>query len=277
VRVTDTEAESLERLTAMGLERREARWLVEEFGPDLATDDSSLRRAAKRRLDGEPLQYVLGHWPFRSLDLDVDGRVLIPRPETEELVTLALEELARLDRPAPLILDLGCGSGAIGLALLDELASRGVHASVVAVDSSLEALEVTKANARKHSIQAISLVHSNWFDDLDPSLRGRVDLIVANPPYVGGAEFETLDAVLRYEPLSALVAERADDVEGFGDVAHIVAGAPTWLSETGSLVLEHGEDHGDVAVTLARSVGFTDSVDHRDLAGHPRVLVARRA
>jgi release factor glutamine methyltransferase len=275
--VTAAESASVERLTAQGLERREARWLVEEFGADLDADDSALRVAAERRRNGEPLQYVLGHWPFRTLDLEVDERVLIPRPETEELVTLALEELARLDQPAPLIVDLGCGSGAIGLALLDELASRGVHASVVAVDSSLDALEVTKANARKHSLQAISFVHSNWFDDLDSSLRGRVDLIVANPPYVGAAEFESLDAVLHYEPRGALVADDGNDVAGFRDIDHIVSASPEWLSDTGSLVLEHGEDHGEVAVTLATSVGFVEAVDHRDLAGRPRVLVARRA
>lgn len=273
--MTGADAESVNRLVATGLDRREARWLVEEFGSD-DSSTSALRNAAERRLSGEPLQYVLGHWPFRTLDLDVDARVLIPRPETEELVTLALEELALLDRVAPLILDLGCGSGAIGLSLLDELATRGVRASVVALDASLDALEVAKANARKHSLHAISFVRSHWFDDLDPSLRGRVDLIVANPPYVGVEEFADLDPVLNFEPRGALVAASARGVPGLRDVAHIVAASASWLSAAGVLVLEHGEDQGAAAVSLAKESGFADAVDHLDLAGRARVLVARK-
>ncbi len=273
--MTDANAESVRRLVAAGLEPREARWLVEEFGPD-TSDDAPLQTAAARRRKGEPLQYVLGHWPFRTLDLDVDERVLIPRPETEELVTHALGELARLDRATPLIVDLGCGSGAIGLSLCDELATRGVRASVVALDASLDALEVAKANARKHSAHAVSFVHSSWFDALDPSLRGRVDLVVANPPYVGADEFSSLDPVLRYEPRGALVADDERGVPGFRDVAHIVATSPEWLSEGGALVLEHGEDQGAAAVSLATTSGFVDVEDRHDLAGRPRVLVARR-
>ncbi len=93
------------------MQRHEARWLVEEFVPGGDIDAApALRAAAKRRLDGEPLQYVIGHWPFRTLDLDVDARALIPRPETEELVSIALEELATSGAVAPVIVDLGCGS-----------------------------------------------------------------------------------------------------------------------------------------------------------------------
>ena len=270
--MTDTNAESVNRLVAAGLDRREARWLVEEFG----TETSTLSAAAERRLAGEPLQYVIGHWPFRSLDLDVDARVLIPRPETEELVTHALGELARGDRTTPLILDVGCGSGAIGLALADELLARGVRASVVALDASLDALDVAKANARKHSLHAVSFVQSHWFDGLDPSLRGRIDLIVANPPYVGAEEFTTLDPVLRYEPLGALVAEDERGIAGFRDVAHVIATSSVWLNDDGALVLEHGEHQGDAALVLAKESGFADVEDHADVAGRSRVLVARR-
>ena len=110
--------------------------MVEEF----YDDPVALEAAQKRRLSGEPLQYVLGHWPFRSLDLDLDERVLIPRPESEELVDVALTELAKNDAVTPLLLDVGCGSGAIGLSLLAELGNRGLRASLVALDVSPDAL-----------------------------------------------------------------------------------------------------------------------------------------
>ncbi len=105
-------------MVATGLEPREARWLVEEFVPAGDSDArAALAAAAARRRAGEPLQYIIGHWPFRSLDLDVDARALIPRPETEELVEVALGELAAHSVATPLIVDLGTGSGAIGLSL----------------------------------------------------------------------------------------------------------------------------------------------------------------
>ena len=104
--MTDANAKSVAELVEGGLDRREARWLVEEFG----WNSEALQEAARRRRDGEPLQYVIGHWPFRSLDLDVDERVLIPRPESEELVSVALTELLRAEVSEPLIMDLGCGS-----------------------------------------------------------------------------------------------------------------------------------------------------------------------
>ena len=151
-----------------------------------------------------------------------------------------------------------------------------VRASVVAVDVSPDALTVARANARKHSLLAVSFVQSDWFDSLDPSLRGRIDLIVANPPYVGAEEFSILDPVLRFEPLGALVADDDRGVAGFRDVAHIIAASSAWLSDAGALIVEHGEGQGAAALSLARESGFADVEDHIDLAGHPRVLVARR-
>ena len=260
-----------------GLNRREARWLVEEFM--IAGDEdsiSALRHAAQRRLDGEPLQYVVGHWPFRTLDLDLDPRVLIPRPETEELVDVALGELVRSGAEAPLIVDLGCGSGAIGLALLSELRDRGVVATLIAVDESTDALDVAKRNALKHRLHAVSFVESSWFARLDTSLRRRVDLIVANPPYVGAEEFESLDPVLRHEPRSALVAPSARGIEGLEDLETIVVGAREWLNDGGALVAEHGCDQRDIVLELAREAGFAHVFGLDDLTGHPRMLVARR-
>lgn len=274
--MTDANHDPVAELVALGLERREARWLVEEFlgaDPDVRDD---LLAAARRRLAGEPLQYVIGHWPFRSLDLDVDGRVLIPRPETEELVDVVLDELARGAAAAPLIIDLGCGSGALGLAVLDELRTRGVAATLVALDESRDALEVARANARKHRLSAVSFVHSSWFGALDDSLRARADVIVANPPYVGEDELATLDPVLRHEPHDALVSPDAHGVVGFEDLSIIVREARAWLRPGGSLVVEHGESQGAALVSLARAHGYAQVRDLDDLSGRPRKFVARR-
>lgn len=276
--MTGANSDHLAELAALGLERREARWLVEEFmlgtDPDAHT---ALVHAAQRRLKGEPLQYIVGHWPFRSLDLDVDPRVLIPRPETEELVDVALGELALGKSSAPLIFDLGCGSGAIGLSLLDELRTRGVAATLVALDESRDALDVARANARKHRLMSVSFVESSWFDAVDLSLRDRVDLIVANPPYVGEQELAQLDPVLGYEPRAALVAPDALGVVGFADLAAILQGAKQWLRPGGSLVMEHGDAQRRALIELATELGYVDVRDIDDLSGRPRVLVSRRA
>jgi release factor glutamine methyltransferase len=275
--VTGVNRDLVAELVGDGLDAREARWLVEEFVTSGELHEvSALRRAAQRRQNGEPIQYVLGHWPFRSLDLDVDARVLIPRPETEELVGVALTVLLDSDAVAPLIMDLGCGSGAIGLALLSELASRGVAATLVAVDASSNALEVARDNARKHDLHAVSFVKSSWFDDLDISMRSRVDLIVANPPYVGAHEFEKLDPVLRHEPQGAIVARDSHGIVGFEDLDVIIAGAPAWLSPRGILICEHANVHRDAVLSWAKKAGFDSVDDLDDMAGHPRILIARR-
>jgi release factor glutamine methyltransferase len=276
--VTDANRDLVGELVEAGIERREARWLIEEFVPGGDLDAlAALHVAAQRRLDGEPLQYVLGHWPFRSLDLDVDPRVLIPRPETEELVGVALLELATLETPNPLMLDLGCGSGAIGLALLSELKERGVLASLFSVDESEDALAVARRNALKHHLHAVTFVHSSWYSELDTALQGRVDLIVANPPYVGDEEFATLDPVLAHEPKSALVAPDANGVVGFEDLLIIISQAPQWLSTNGILICEHANTHADAVRDAAANAGFTTVDLRRDLAGHPRIMVARRS
>ena len=272
LRVMDVKPRLVDQLVDAGLERREARWMVEEFGDD----PDALEAAQRRRLRGEPLQYLLGHWPFRTLDLDLDERVLIPRPETEELVDVALKELATSNLAAPLLLDVGCGSGAIGLSLLAELTERGVRASLVALDASPDALANARVNALKHGLHAVSFVHSDWFASLDPTLRSRFDLIVANPPYISEDEFTSLDPILGYEPRAALVAPDACGVGGFADVERIIREAFDWLGLTGLLVLEHGEAQGDAALCVATESGYRECHDVKDFAGHPRVLVARK-
>jgi release factor glutamine methyltransferase len=273
--VTDANRSLVAQLVEEGLDAHEARWLVQEF----ASDDSSeaLATAVQRRLGGEPIQYVIGHWPFRSLELDVDSRVLIPRPESEELVGVALAELARSEATAPLIMDMGCGSGAIGLALLSELNERGVAATLVAVDESRDALDVARHNAMKHHLLAASFVVSSWYENLDDSLRGRVDLIVANPPYVGNEEFASLEPALHYEPRGAVVAPDSRGVVGFEDLEVVIRGAATWLSPHGLLICEHANVHRDPVLSVAAEAGFVNCEDVSDMSGHPRILVARRS
>ena len=271
--MTDVSPEVVSELVDLGLERREARWLAEEFLPRGAV---ALRAAAHRRLSGEPLQYIIGHWPFRTLDLDVDRRVLIPRPETEGLVDVALDRLRAPSQVTPLLLDLGCGSGAIGFSLLNELRHRGVLATLVSLDESSDALEVAQSNARKHGFEDVTFVASSWFDALDPSLRGRIDLIVSNPPYVGEEEFDRLDPVLGFEPRRALVSPDAHGVEGLEDLAVIVTGAMNWLRPGGALVVEHGETQHDALLDLAERAGYHAVRDVNDLSGRPRVLTAQR-
>jgi release factor glutamine methyltransferase len=263
-------------LIQSGLNRREARWLVEEFAPTDDASMSAMRVAAQRRLDGEPIQYVLGHWPFRSLDLDLDARVLIPRPETEELVGLAFDALMSRRVKDPVIMDLGCGSGAIGLSLLYELRQLGVRARLVAVDSSNDALDVTIANADKHGLEGVTTVRSSWFDAIDPSLLGHVDLIVANPPYVGATEFATLDPVLGYEPFAALVSKDTASAEGFFDLQAIIGRACPWLVANGLLICEHGNMHRAAVLQAAHAALFADVRDLDDMFGNPRFLIARR-
>jgi release factor glutamine methyltransferase len=272
----DANSYLVNELIHAGLNRREARWLVEEFAPSDHESMVAMRGAAQRRLDGEPIQYVLGHWPFRSLDLDLDPRVLIPRPETEELVGHAFDELMQRRLKEPLIVDLGCGSGAIGLSLLFELRQLGVNASLVAVDASRDALDVTGANATKHGLDGVTTVHSSWFEELDEDLLGRVDLIVANPPYIGAAEFATLDPVLGYEPFSALVAQDTEHAEGFFDLQVIIGQSCPWLAANGLLICEHGNMHRAAVLQAAHDAMFADVQDLDDMFGNPRFLIAKR-
>ncbi len=226
-----------------------------------------------RRLQGEPLQYVVGAWGFRTLDLLVDGRVLIPRPETEGVVDLALTELDRR-RPRALAagrslvaVDLGTGSGAIALSL----AAERTRVDVWATDSSADALDVARANLAGlgGAGTTVRLVEGDWFAALPEELAGAVDVVVTNPPYV--ATGDQLAPVVRdWEPTTALFA----GVDGLDDVRTIVAAAPRWLAPAGALVLELAPSQADAAVALARDAGFRTAEVLPDLSGRPRTLVA---
>lgn len=221
----------------------------------------------ERRAVGEPLQYVVGRWGFRNLELLVDRRVLIPRPETEAVVDVALGELRGLS--APVVVDLGTGSGAIALSLAQEV----LDAQVWATDLSVDALLVARSNLAGLGSAAavrVRLSQGHWFDALPPSLRGQVQLVVANPPYI--AEGEALPAdVADWEPPGALVAGPT----GLEAIAEMVAGAPDWLATPGSLVVEIGPHQAAEASQLAVAAGFHDVDVRPDLQGRLRTLVGR--
>jgi release factor glutamine methyltransferase len=262
-------------------DRAEARRIVEEAsGYDGATlllqlderatalTDARVGQMVERRATGEPLQYVLGRWGFRRLDVLVDRRVLIPRPETEIVVEYALEAADAIG--ASNAVDLGTGSGVVALSLAQERPSL----SVWAVDSSADALDVARANLAGvgRAGARVRVAHGSWFAALPQELRGAIDLVVSNPPYVAEAD-QLPREVAGWEPRQALVAGPT----GLEAIECIVADAPVWLASGGALVVEIGETQGDAAATLAKAAGFT-SVDVRpDLAGKPRVLVAYRS
>jgi release factor glutamine methyltransferase len=266
--------EAADDLRAAGLPSPEvdARWLVEEAAPDI--DEPVTTRALAhfdamlgRRRAGEPLQYVLGHWSFRSLDLLVDRRVLIPRPETELVAEAAIDELRRLG--GTVAVDLGTGSGAIALAIATEVPT----ARVWGVERSAEALAVARANTAGigRAGARVTMLEGDWFDGLPDELWGSVDVIVANPPYV--AEGDALPGeVADWEPAGALFA----GADGLDDIRRIIAAAPEWLRRPGSLVVELDPRQAEAAVQLALDVGFTEAREHPDLTGRMRYVVARR-
>jgi release factor glutamine methyltransferase len=224
-----------------------------------------------RRRAGEPLAYVLGGWGFRRLDLMIDGRVLIPRPETELVVEVALETAQDLGLPLT-IADLGTGSGAIALALADELPLRDV--AIWATDTSPDALDVARANLAGLGRAAanVRLAVGSWWDALPVELAGTLDLVVTNPPYI--ADTEELDrSVSAWEPAGALRA----GTDGLDALRQIIAGAPGWLRPGGALVSEIGATQGDATRTMATDAGLIAVEIRGDLSGRDRVLTARRA
>jgi release factor glutamine methyltransferase len=265
--------EAAEDLRAAGVPspEAEARWLVDEAAPDV--DAPVTNRALAhfdamlgRRRAGEPLQHVLGRWAFRSLDLLVDKRVLVPRPETELVAEAAIDELRRLG--GTVAVDLGTGSGAIALAIATEVPT----VLVWGVDRSADALAVARANTAGigRAGARVSMVEGDWFDALPEELRGTVDVLVSNPPYV--CDDDELPAEVRdWEPGSALFA----GPDGLDDIRRIVSGAPAWLRRPGALVVEHDPRQADAVEQLARAAGATDTKVRPDLTGRMRYLVAR--
>lgn len=259
----------------------DARWIVADClgvssgelssalgGPATERGVARFDEMVSRRCQGEPLQYVLGSWGFRTLDLMVDERVLIPRPETEAVVEVALGELDRLggrDR-ATTVVDLGTGSGAIALSI----AVERVRTEVWATDASPDALAVARANTAGigRSGARVRLAEGSWFAALPSKLAGSVDLIVSNPPYV--ASSATLPAEVEgWEPGSALWS----GPDGTDDLRSIIVGAPHWLRPEGALVCELSPEQAEPMRQLALE-HFAEASVRADLAGRPRALVA---
>ena len=255
--------------TASGCDGDEFRSVMDELVPERA--GRQVESMTRRFLAGEPLQYVLGRWAFRRLDLMVDRRVLIPRPETETIVDHVLAHLRTLGRPS-VVVDLGTGSGAIGLSILDELPPGA--ATVWMTDESADALDVARANAAGLGRAAMGarFARGNWWSALDDSLRGAVDAVVSNPPYVAVGDPELEESVRAWEPESALLAGN----DGLDDLRAIIHGAPQWLAPGGLLIVETGHTQGGDVRALASSAGLVDASVQKDPAGRDRFVTARR-
>jgi release factor glutamine methyltransferase len=258
-----------EGLRAPGIDPRESRLLLAEAtgfseASLLGWEEKELPEEASRRFQawasrrrsGEPIAYIVGHKEFYSLDLVVTPAVLIPRPETELLVDLALER-----NPASLV-DLGTGSGAVGLAIKKHLPG----CRVVAVEASPAALQVAQRNAIKHGLE-VDFRHGRW---LEPLAAERFAMVVANPPYVASGDPHL--SALRFEPASALVS----GPDGLDAIREIARSAPPCLLPGGWLLLEHGIGQHDEVRRLLGAAGLEGVETWSDLAGIPRVTGGRR-
>jgi release factor glutamine methyltransferase len=274
----------LERLDAqvlllhtLGRDPHDRAWLIahdtDPLPPDLARSHLAL---CGRRARGEPVAYLIGQREFHGLTLQVDARVLDPRPDTETLVDWALERLQAL--PAATVLDLGTGSGAIALALRH----RRPDCQVWALDASAGALAVARANGQRLGLPVV-FIQGHWLRGWEglrqtierslpqgPALPRCFDLIVSNPPYIRADDPHL--AALTHEPLAAL----ASGADGLDDLREIIAGAQGHLHPGGWLLLEHGWDQADAVAALLYQAGF-EAIEHRlDLAGHRRCTGGRR-
>ena len=273
---TPTIAQALTQAHTLGLPRIDAQMLLLHVlgraGADrawlLAHDTDAIEPAAhaqfialcQRRAAGEPVAYLTGRKEFYGLALQVDARVLDPRPDTETLVDWALHVIAQL--PSPRIADLGTGSGAIALALQ----SQRPTAQVLAVDASEGALAVAQANAQRLGLP-VRFQHGNWLD----GITGLFDAIVSNPPYIPAHDPHL--AALTHEPLQAL----ASGADGLDDLRTLIAQAPEHLAPGGWLLLEHGHDQANAVRALLQHAGLGPVQSRRDLAGIERCSGGQRA
>jgi len=227
------------------------------------TEDAQVDMLVARRAMGQPVAYLLGRREFYGRDFAVGPEVLIPRPETETLVEAALDALRRSRAGGnPDILDLGTGSGAIAVTL----ACERPDARIVATDTSAQALETARANARAHGCGArIETAQGSWYAAVPGR---RFDLIVANPPYVAAGDAHLAQGDLRFEPDGALTDGSAD---GLDSIRAIVSGARAHLAPGGTLLFEHGYDQAATAARILADAGFAGLLSIPDLAGIPRV------
>ena len=275
-----TVAAALESARALGVERLDAHlllghvlgrsraWLLAHGEDTLSAEhDAAFAALAKRRAAGEPFAYLVGEREFHGLTLAVSSAVLVPRPDTETLVDWALDLLRGElhDTPAPAVLDLGTGSGAIALALKNGCP----RARVWAAERSAEALAVARANATRLALD-VRFASGDWWAALADGAGAPVfDLVVSNPPYIVEGDPHLAD--LAHEPLAALVA----DGDGLGDIARIATGARGRLRAGGWLLLEHGWEQAPAVADILRRAGFGGVATRADIEGRARCTGGR--
>ena len=219
-----------------------------------------------KRLNGEPIAYLVGKKGFHNIELQVAPGVLIPRPETELLVEIGLREINRLGGKAQ-ILDLGTGSGAIALAI----ASAAPQSRVIATDQSPEALAIAQSNAQHLKLELqVQFAQGSWYEAIEKN--ATFDLILSNPPYIEKGDPHLQQGDLRFEPINALT----DQANGLSCLASIISKANLHLNPQGLIAVEHGFDQSDTVVELMKSAGLRDIQTHLDLAGHRRVASGRK-
>ena len=245
----------------------------------LAFDDTEIDEKVRlkltalldRRLKGEPIAYILGEKEFWSLPLNVSKGTLIPRPDTEILVEKALQiALDKLQENPPhfRILDLGTGTGAIALALASELSSicqkQQISLEIIGVDLMSDVVELAQSNAERNKLN-VQFLQSRWFENIT----GQFDLIVSNPPYIDAKDEHLHQGDVRFEPLSALVANDA----GYADLRHIIELAPSYLNSNGVLLLEHGWQQGEKVRSIFQENHWEMVETVRDYGDNERVTL----
>ncbi len=225
------------------------------------------RNLESKRLSGEPIAYLVGKRGFHDIELYVAPGVLIPRPETEILVEIALREIQTLNRPAN-ILDLGTGSGAIALAI----AHSAPQTIVTATDQSLEALAIAKMNADQLGFSdRVQFAQGSWYEALKEAIP--FDVILSNPPYIAAGDSHLSEGDLRFEPASALT----DGASGLSCLEAIILQVHPYLKPGGLVAVEHGFDQSDAVVNLMKAAQLQEIQVHKDLAGHCRAVSGRKS
>jgi release factor glutamine methyltransferase len=238
-------------------------WLITHENDDVAIDiQHEFNTLIQRRIGGEPIAYILGCREFYGLNLAVTPATLIPRPDTEILVDIALEKIPA--NQAAQILDLGTGTGAIALAI----AQQRPQAQVTGVDASKPALEVAISNSQQLHIANTHFILSDWFNDLNDT---RFDVIVSNPPYIEEADIHLKQGDLRFEPLSAL----ASGADGLDDIRRIIDDCLIHLRPQGWLMFEHGYNQAESVRELMAQVGLVNIETFHDLGGNDRVTIGK--
>ncbi|MBD3768036.1 MAG: peptide chain release factor N(5)-glutamine methyltransferase [Gammaproteobacteria bacterium] len=245
---------------ATGLTRTQLRTYPEKDVSD--AQQAELIAWVQRRLQGEPLTYILGDTEFYGLTLSVTPDTLIPRQDTELLVDAALELIP--ERAPWTVLDMGTGTGAIAIAI----AHHRPIAQVTALDASKAALAVAQDNACALRLPNIRFIHSDWFSVLGQQ---RFDVIISNPPYIAQNDPHLQATSLPYEPISALTS----GVDGLDDIRLLVQQAPNHLNADGWLLLEHGYDQGAAVRHLMQSAGFSAIATHRDYGNNDRITLGQ--